>query len=123
MMRLVTQTILAGNPDGVPGNCLQAAVASLLDLDLDAVPHFVVHDDWLERLRDFAQVRGYRIVYTPPAEPPVFGLAVGPSIRGVIHAVAFVDGEMWDPHPSRAGLVSVSNYIAWLPGRPCADSR
>jgi hypothetical protein len=113
-MKPVTQTITVGDGSGIIGNCLQAAVASLLDLDLDAVPHFGLHDDWLERLVDFAGERGYTIRYRPPDEPPAFGLAFGPSPRGVAHAVVVVDGAIvWDPHPSRAGLTSVSNYIRW----------
>jgi hypothetical protein len=39
----VTQSILYTpelNARGVYGNCLQAAVASALGMDLDAVPHF-----------------------------------------------------------------------------------
>jgi hypothetical protein len=114
-MHPVTQTIMAGNDDGIPGNCLQAAVASLLDLELEAVPHFALHDDWLERLVAFAADRGYRVVYASPTEPPDFGLAFGPSVRGVMHSVTYVDGQTWDPHPSRAGLLSISNFVAFLP--------
>lgn len=51
------------DPEWVPGNCLQAAVASLMDLPLDAVPH--VNNDrrpglggWLA-LREWARGRSY----------------------------------------------------------------
>lgn len=74
-MRPVLQTIFGGVSDGtafadvwtddpewVPGNCLQAAVASLLELPLDAVPHF--NNDrrpglggWLA-MREWARGRG-----------------------------------------------------------------
>lgn len=111
-MKAVTQTILAGEIDGVPGNCLQAAVASLLELDLDAVPHFALHEDWLERLVEFGAERGYRVLYQ--GQPVAFGLAFGMSERDLGHAVVCLDGEIaWDPHPSRTGLVSVSNYVDW----------
>lgn len=44
-MRPVMQTTFAAKDDGgewlARGNCLQAALASLFDLDLDDVPHFV----------------------------------------------------------------------------------
>jgi hypothetical protein len=43
----VVQTILAGREDGVPGNCVQAAVASYLEVPIDAVPHFLLWDDYL----------------------------------------------------------------------------
>lgn len=114
-MKQVTQTITVGDGSGLPGNCLQAAVASLLGLDLDVVPHFARHDDWLERLVAFGADHGYRVLYQPPAKPVAFGLAFGQSPRGVFHAVTVVDGETWDPHPSRDGLVSVANYLDWTP--------
>lgn len=111
-MTPTTQTILAGDPSGVPGNCLQAAVASLLDLPLPDVPHFAEHDDWLERLVAFGGERGYRVRYRPPGTEGVNGLAFGPSARGVKHAVVWIDGKQaWDPHPDRNGLVSVSMLL------------
>lgn len=111
-MREVTQTILHSDPSGRPGNCLQAAVASLLDLDLDEVPHFVEHDDWLERLRDFCIAHGYRPLMRPPTATVPYGMAWGPSERGVRHAVVWRDGEIaWDPHPSRAGLLETTELI------------
>lgn len=39
-MTPVDQTILHDPQTGAIGNCMQAAIASLLDLPLDAVPHF-----------------------------------------------------------------------------------
>lgn len=116
-MKPVTQTITIGDGSGRPGNCLQAAVASLLDLDLDEVPHFIEcgeDEDWLERLVTFGAGRGYRVVYRP--DPVMFGLAFGRSPRDAAHAVVCLDGEIvWDPHPSRDGLVSISNYVEWAP--------
>lgn len=115
-MNGVTQTILAGTP-GRMGNCLQAAVATLLGLPLDAVPHFVELDEsWSEALAEFARQHGYATVWTDGLYPPPdFGLAFGPTVRStdVVHAVAIVDGHVWDPHPSRAGLTTASTYIAW----------
>lgn len=113
-MKPVDQTIVVGDDSGLPGNCLQAAVASLLDLDLAAVPHFILHADWLERMVAFGAAWGYRVLHRPASAPVAFGLAVGPSPRGVIHAVVCIDGQLvWDPHPSRDGLISVSNYYTW----------
>ena len=111
-MKQVTQTITVGDGTGRVGNCLQAAVASLLGLALDEVPHFAEHDDWLERMVGFGADRGYRVVYR--GAPVAFGLAFGRSPRDVPHAVVVVDGQIvWDPHPSGDGLVSVSNYVEW----------
>jgi hypothetical protein len=115
-MKPVTQTITLNDGSDLPGNCLQAAVASLLDLDLDDVPHFVLHEDWLERLAAFADDGGYRIHYRSLTEPPpAFGLAFGHTSRSSEwHAVVVMNGEVvWDPHPSRDGLVSVRTYVDW----------
>lgn len=96
-MRPVTQTITVGDGSGRIGNYLQAAVASLLELDLDEVPHFAEHDDWLERM---VADHGYQVVYRP--HPVAFGLAFGRSPRGVAHAVVCIDGVLvWDPAPVR----------------------
>ena len=116
-MKQVTQTITIGDGSGRPGNCLQAAVASLLDLDLADVPHFIdcpPEVDWLERLVAFGAEHGYSVVYR--GEPVAFGLAFGRSPRDASHAVVVIDGEVvWDPHPSGDGLVSISNYVEWAP--------
>lgn len=123
-MRQVTQTILYDPDSPAPGNCLQAAVASLLDLDLDDVPHFIVHEDWLERMVLFARLHGYRIVLDQTGDPVALGIAYGPSPRGVNHAVVVQDGHtVWDPHPSRAGLLRVSGVYAWIPAAPSASPR
>ncbi|NUP39508.1 MAG: hypothetical protein HOY76_21475 [Streptomyces sp.] len=115
-MKPVTQSILHGDPSGPPGDCLRAAVASLLELDIDVVPHFVEYDDWLERLRDFCLAHGYRPLQRPPTTRVELGMAWGPSERGIRHAVVWVDGAMaWDPHPSRAGLLRVTELIAFEP--------
>ncbi|MFC8676692.1 hypothetical protein ACFUEN_28905 [Streptomyces griseorubiginosus] len=116
-MRPVTQTILHDDPDGRPGNCLQAAVASLLELPLWAVPHFVAGgDDWLERMVAFCQAHGFTLYQRPADRYVAYGMAWGPSERGVRHAVCWVDGRMaHDPHPSRAGLLRVTELIAFEP--------
>ncbi|MGB3443968.1 MAG: hypothetical protein WBA97_34970 [Actinophytocola sp.] len=117
-MNGVTQTILAGTP-GRQGNCLQAAVATILNLPLDDVPHFVELDEsWSEALAAFATRHGYATVWTDGYHPaPHLGLAFGPTIRDadIVHAIAVHGQDYWDPHPSRAGLTSVTTYVAWQP--------
>lgn len=62
----VHQTILADptrndgyDANGQPGNCYQAAVASVLDLALEDVPHFATFcDDWAERSEAWFLDRG-----------------------------------------------------------------
>lgn len=54
-MKKVFQTIVdAGN-----GNCMQAVVASLFDLELQEVPHFLEHDNPNGLLTQFFIDRGY----------------------------------------------------------------
>ena len=118
-MTEVAQTILLNDPSGRPGNCLQAAVASLLDLELDAVPHFAESTgDWWQDMEMFAQEHGYTMTqFGPSHEPPVFGLAFGFTNRSSErHAVVYRDGVMvWDPHPSRDGLTTVRTYVDFDP--------
>lgn len=110
-MTPVTQTILDTGDPTRQGNCLQAAVASMLDLPIDVVPHFVQqHEDgegdWFDLLCDWLNTRGLRLL----REDPVAGedyLLFGRTVRGTTHVVICRDGSLvWDPHPSRAGLLA-----------------
>lgn len=104
-MRQVTQTILANDPSERPANCLQAAVASALDLDLEAVPHFTETIDSRGYLLSWCALRGWSVTRRPELYGVMLGIAAGPSPRGYYHAVAVQDGRIaWDPHPSRAGI-------------------
>jgi hypothetical protein len=62
-MTPVYQTLFnAGTVKGeLPGNCLQAAIASLLDMRLDDIPHFMSYgdDDWFKRYKEFLHESGY----------------------------------------------------------------
>lgn len=136
----VTQTILADAEQmerGVYGNCLQAAVASVLAVPLDAVPHFSAFLWWTGALELWA--RGFRkggstsglVARTAPVgspdDIPLFRHVLsGMSPRGVQHSVVAEEGQViWDPHPSRAGLVATQDAM-WFeprsdhPGLGCA---
>ena len=56
----VYQTIIGRADDGsAPGNCMQAVVASLLELPLDEVPHFLLYGDrWWEMEYNFLMSKG-----------------------------------------------------------------
>lgn len=133
-----TQTILAEREDGhsaagVPGNCLQTVVASMLDLEVDEVPHFAVYVDWFAAMRRWARSRDGDFTYFefPVPEQYAAGWAAiqawgrghqahvllsGPSPRGPFWhiVVGNVDLEVvHDPHPSRAGLVEVRDAIVY----------
>lgn len=123
MNRYITQTIFDSS-DGPPGNCLQAAVATLLGLDLDEVPHFALYGNWAHRLRLFAESRGYQLDVAPARDrESCRGIAVGSTVRDTTHAVVFEDGrQVWDPHPSRAGLKTVDYVLTLTPAALVRES-
>jgi hypothetical protein len=58
-MTPVFQTLFGGAYDEIPGNCWQAIIASLLDLPLEDVPHFMLHDDFQKSHDDFLLTKGF----------------------------------------------------------------
>jgi len=54
-MKEVYQTVI--NPGH--GNCMQAAIASLFDKELDEVPNFIEHDGYFQPLHKFLYENGY----------------------------------------------------------------
>lgn len=112
------QTIFA-NPDdpGAPlGNCLQAAIASMLGLPLDSVPHFVQVEADGGRpfgviLREFLEARGFELAIDVDPEPGEEYLAIGKSPRGqgLYHCAIYRDGVLvHDPHPDDTGVAEVT---------------
>ena len=113
--------------DVIPGNCMQTAIASLLDLPLDAVPHFALFGyRWGGAMNLWFRYRGkkMRAYSNNPADIEFYGhwsiehhaleyapsdqmmIAIGPSFGGPwMHAVLWKAGELvHDPHPSHRGL-------------------
>jgi hypothetical protein len=119
----ITQTKFHKHPTpDSHGNCQQAAMASLLGLQLDDVPDFFAdgeHQFWPSVWRftkasglTYCTLRGVRYL-------PFYHLAYGPSSRGCEHAVVWYEGKLaWDPHPSREGLLSVSEFALLVPEYP-----
>jgi Lar family restriction alleviation protein len=88
------------------GNCLQAAVASIIGFPLDTVPNFVLFEKWFERMEEFLTCKGFAICDEPDDDEIV--LAFGNSPRGFKHAVVMRGDELLhDPHPSRGGVSGV----------------
>lgn len=132
-----TQTIFGDGTEGAtPGNCMQTAVASLLDLPLDDVPHFVAEPietwwteflDWIfarglrltmfeDRFDEIEQYRGGDLITAPLSLAPADRLAIanGMTERGFRHSVLWQHGALvHDPHPSGAGLLDGPDEI-WL---------
>ena len=109
---------------GVLGDCMAAAVASLLHLRLEDVSELAAPDVHqglaLERfLRDHGLVL---LWLRPPIMVDLRGvchLLAGPGPRGARHVVVAVNGEtIHDPHPSGAGLVEAVDYGLLVPLEP-----
>lgn len=131
-MKPVDQEFMHGN--GRHGDCFRACVASILELPLSEVPHFnqLAADagDVMEWSTLFAQWCGERGVdfYSTEADakPPGWAIMSGPAGRGPLHSVVAFCGEMkHDPHPSRAGLQSVRDFIVvkWIRKSPEPESK
>lgn len=103
-----TQTIFVNDPRGIPGDCMRAAVASLLDLPAEAVPHFALFDApgaWFNAFQLWLAGRDLRIRAMAAYQVTTRCLAIGMSPRGVEHIVVWgPTGLVHDPHPSRAGI-------------------
>jgi hypothetical protein len=120
---LVDQTILATDPHR-QGNCLSACVATYLDLPLEDVPHWAEYQRdegtaWWHHWLGFMAGRGLwptELDDPADAEPGELVFVCGPSERGVLHQVLYRDGRLFhDPHPSKAGLLAVTEVLVWRP--------
>lgn len=88
---------------GSDGNCLNACIASILELPLSKVPEF--GDDWIEDLNEFLTTKGLSYRRVPMYQKPSgYSTIEGVSPRGGLHACVAKDGELvWDPHPIEDG--------------------
>lgn len=132
----VTQRIVAdpargdgADTSGTPGDCLRAAVASLLGVPYGQVPHFALHGRaWFDSMRRWARTRGGDFAclavgdgavrqFIRDPNPDMLLIGCGPSPRNLLGGrhVVLVDLELqtvWDPHPSRAGIPHVDEVYA-----------
>lgn len=111
---LYTQQYLVDDGSGRTGDCLRAAIATLLQEPPDRVPHFSEFADWIGGVRCYRDDLELRWRRPDKSLFPVAGadgpwvVGCGRSPRGHLHAVVVsaTDGALvHDPHPSRAGLV------------------
>lgn len=136
-MKPVTQTILHNPPETI-GNCFVACLSSVLEIPIDSIPHFaeracikrdplqVDQKLWDQAIQNFLKPLGW-MYFTIWADDYTrknvrgYHLIEGNSKRGP-HVVVGKDGVMvWDPHPSREGLVAVENFglfVSLDPARP-----
>lgn len=101
---------------GEIGDCVRAVTASILELNIEDVPHFVKEQpgsEWYNTWESFMISHGTTpIMITPPwnsiPKPLGYYLASGPAVRGCKHIVIMLNGEIvHDPHPSRKGLSDI----------------
>lgn len=126
-MTPVFQSRFSDHPAG--GDCFAACLATILDVELAAVPAPTVADretegTWLDywpRLADFLASHGLTVllvtgeasIWTPTAlaadGPGALYIAGGPGPRGVDHSVVMSEGDVLahDPHPDGGGLLEV----------------
>jgi hypothetical protein len=110
-MKPVMQTHLGRGPAfGEPhGNCLQASLASVFELPLEQVPHFVIEPEetWWSTLQAWSRARfGLDVLAFPASKadgwtPDGFHLVTG--YAPTPHATVGYRGRVvHDPHPSQA---------------------
>jgi hypothetical protein len=114
------------------GNCFAACIASITGLDLNLLTEqlgpgggtwdgdvWVANPDeehWFTRAERVLATLGWQISYDTAEVPDGYAIYSGPAARGLLHSCVGIGGEVvHDPHPSRAGLIEVTDYITLIP--------
>lgn len=112
------------------GNCMCAALASLLEIDIENVPCFedMSSNKWYFALLDWLKSLGFHLLRWDIKEKmfylPGFFIANGLSPRGFQHSVIYRGTEMvHDPHPSRDGIKNITSVWVLLPLDPMQQLR
>lgn len=116
--------------EGYPfGECVRASYATILDLPLASVPRFDPGSlrpgenqtererEWLHMIGlDLIEISADEAAELPPEDLDRDHLVSGISPRGLGHRCVGHGGRVvWDPHPSRAGLVQVLSFGILVP--------
>ena len=110
------------------GNCYQACVASILELSLEAVPHFIAEGEpevWWPQLTQFLEQYGlYPLcIAAESMRPDVLGVTLprgyhligGNTPGGSSHTVVGLNGEIaHDPHPDKPGLELIDEITLFV---------
>lgn len=119
------------------GNCFNACIASIFELDIDALPKFTDNDgylnnEWMKFLSD----NNLGMIYNRFPKPFAtknhdteyavhgYGIVIAQSPRfDCSHAVVYKDGEfLYDPHPQReVGVGEHHAYIMFYSLDPALD--
>lgn len=121
-MDFLTQSRLHDPDNGVRGTCLRTCIAMVIGSHESAIPlRYLEVEGWWEALEEDLARMGWRIHYVPIpylVEPSGWHVMNGPGPRGFPHSCLGYRGELiWDPHPSRDGLLTVSSYYILEPIR------
>ena len=111
-MKPVVQTTFGdGHNEGLPcGNCVAACIASILELDIEDVPNFVMMDHtgggfWNLLLNEWLapyNLHAYFLDRDSYISADVYCIGMGLTKRGLYHAVVCLGNSMvWDPYPSK----------------------
>lgn len=98
-------------------NCMQCAVAYLLRVPLESVPHFAesgIAEECWDMFDDYFLSIGEMIVmHRPNKTSDKEYLVSGETSRGTSHMVVMREGQLvFDPHPSNSGLSRIT--CTWL---------
>lgn len=115
------------------GNCGEACLASILEIDLRDIPQLHDQDDpqngyiYCKNLREFVSKFGLSYIDMAMSEgheaedffKDCWAIASGPSPRGTEewhrHAVVWRNGKIiHDPHPSQSGLEKIETYGVFI---------
>jgi len=118
----IDQTILHDPDNGQYGDCQRACVASLLEIPIEEVPHFLetgIDADFNKKYGEFLESRNlFQLIINANSSYifPVkcYHFIYGLTERGTLHGVIGLNGKMvHDPHPSRSGLLE-SDKDNWV---------
>ena len=109
----VYQTIKHENTKAA--NCFQACIASFLEKNLNEVPNFILHDDWLDRFINFINnLDGYKSEGFLWGKPPNDNeYHIGYSNEEIwAHAVIMLNGEVvHDPYGGISKQYNIEGYF------------
>ena len=128
-----TQAFLHDPAADTRGDCYRTAIACLLDVPRDDVPHVLEHDTPAVQRASGAYLRrfGLAMLEMPlkgadAADIVAFMAATNPDVRSFLlsgttprgwdHTVVAHAEGLWDPHPSRAGLTGPCDDGFWWVG-------
>lgn len=119
------QTQFSNADEKLKGNCLQTCFASIFELPLEEVPHFASFgSEWGEKLFEWCDAWGIWPIWVNKSQEKFksvtgYTIGCGPGPRGFQHAIVCMDGKMiHDPHPSRAGLIEITDHITFVLREP-----